>query len=654
MAVCENLSDYSVYTHLSDEELLQIAVERSLTDKHFPLHSDQSASSSSPAAVASLSTCPYPDAPTQTTLNPRWRNRSPPRHLYYVPPSQTPPSEPTDIPNSANPPRALSRFLYKPLKREISPLQTLILNGDAEALMDLVRQRSSSLVESNNEGWIALHEAAYHGQLQCVRILVRAHPDSVNTCTLKNQTALLLAASQGHVSCVDFLLKHGANPSIANKDGETPLFTACENPNEAIVDLLLQSGAQVNRSCRQGGSPLHEACRHGQLKLCRLLLEAGGKLQTKNIYSIQPLFVAAQHGHANLIHLLAKKGADINGQAGDGASPLYEATKNGHVSAVEALLSLKADANRSTKSGLLPLHVAVQNNHTRIVSVLIPVTSRVKIQQCGISPLHIAAERNRDDILELLIKSGFNVNAKLSEDRSRMYEDRRSTALYFSVYNGNLEAAEMLLEAGANPSLDVFNSLLIAVRLCWMDMATLLLRYGANVNAQISTQSSSFPSAILFSMESLPMLKLLLDNGCEAQSCFDCLYGHEPHPAVATSHHLIEEMQVSRDVPPPHCIQFCEIISSSSFCAVAGPIISVLLDYVSHVCLCSRLLEVLESRSDWAQIKLKACPPHPLMQLCRLKIRRLVGVQRLKVLHSLPLPDRLIRFLHYDIHCSFT
>uniref|UniRef100_A0A3Q3KJM7 Ankyrin repeat and SOCS box containing 2a, tandem duplicate 2 n=1 Tax=Mastacembelus armatus TaxID=205130 RepID=A0A3Q3KJM7_9TELE len=620
MAVCENLSDYSVYTHLSDEELLQIAVERSLTDKHFPLHSDQSASS----------------------------NRSPPRHLYYVPPSQTPPSEPTDIPNSANPPRALSRFLYKPLKsqcfssqlREISPLQTLILNGDAEALMDLVRQRSSSLVESNNEGWIALHEAAYHGQLQCVRILVRAHPDSVNTCTLKNQTALLLAASQGHVSCVDFLLKHGANPSIANKDGETPLFTACENPNEAIVDLLLQSGAQVNRSCRQGGSPLHEACRHGQLKLCRLLLEAGGKLQTKNIYSIQPLFVAAQHGHANLIHLLAKKGADINGQAGDGASPLYEATKNGHVSAVEALLSLKADANRSTKSGLLPLHVAVQNNHTRIVSVLIPVTSRVKIQQCGISPLHIAAERNRDDILELLIKSGFNVNAKLSEDRSRMYEDRRSTALYFSVYNGNLEAAEMLLEAGANPSLDVFNSLLIAVRLCWMDMATLLLRYGANVNAQISTQSSSFPSAILFSMESLPMLKLLLDNGCEAQSCFDCLYGHEPHPAVATSHHLIEEMQVSRD--------FCEIISSSSFCAVAGPIISVLLDYVSHVCLCSRLLEVLESRSDWAQIKLKACPPHPLMQLCRLKIRRLVGVQRLKVLHSLPLPDRLIRFLEQE------
>lgn len=190
-----------------------------------------------------------------------------------------------------------------------------------------------------------------------------------------------------------------------------------------------------------------------------------------------------------------------------------------------------------------------------IVSMLIPATSRVRVQHCGISPLHIAADKNRDDILELLIESGFDVNAKLSDERSKMYEDRRSTALYFSVYNGNLEAAEMLLEAGANPNLDIFNPLLITVRLSWMDMATLLLKYGADVNAQISTQPSLFPSAILLSMESLLMLKLLLDNGCDAQPCFDCLYGQKPHPAITPSRHLIEEMEVREDTPPQHPIQ---------------------------------------------------------------------------------------------------
>uniref|UniRef100_A0A3B4FEI9 Uncharacterized protein n=1 Tax=Pundamilia nyererei TaxID=303518 RepID=A0A3B4FEI9_9CICH len=238
-----------------------------------------------------------------------------------------------------------------------------------------------------------------------------------------------------------------------------------------------------------------------------------------------PLFTAAQHGHADIIQLLAHKGADINAQAGDGASPLYEASKNGHVSAVEALLTLKADANRTTKTGLLPLHVAVQNNHARVVSMLIPVTSRIRVQRCGISPLHIAAERNRDEIMELLIEAGFDINAKLSQDWSRIYEDHRSTALYFSVYNGNLEATEMQLVAGANPNLDVFNPLLIAVQLGWVDIAALLLRYSADVSAQVSTQPSSFPSAIMLSMDTLPVLKLLLGHGCDAQSCFECSYG---------------------------------------------------------------------------------------------------------------------------------
>ncbi|XP_013878120.1 ankyrin repeat and SOCS box protein 2 [Austrofundulus limnaeus] len=633
MAVSEaDLEDYSLYSHMSDDELLQIAVERSLTDKH-----------NHPGSSSMLSAL----TPEQTHVSP-----DQPKHPLQVPPFQS--QEPTHVPNSANPPTALSQFLYKASNSECSPLLSIIKNGDAEALMDLVRQRSSSLTEPNDEGWIALHEAAYYGQLQCVRVLIRADPGSVNKCTLKKQTALLLAALRGNVSCVEFLLKHGANVNAANKDRETPLFTACENPNEDVVDLLLAHGAQVNLTCRQGGSALHEACRCGRPNLCQTLLDAGANVKTKNLYNIQPFFTAAQHGHTEILQLLAQRGADINGPAGDGATPLYEACKNGHVGAVQTLLDLKADPNQATKSGLLPLHVAVKNNHQRIVQLLIPVTSRVRVQSCGISPLHIAAEKNRDDIMEQMIESGFDVNAELSDERSKMYMDRRTTALYFSVFNGNLDIAEMLLQAGANPNLDTFNPLLIAVRLGRKDLAELLVRYGADVNAQMSTQPSSFPSAILLSMDSPAVLKLLLDNGCDARLCFDCTYGLKPHPVIAQSRRPIEELRINEHMPAQHCIQYCEAISSSSISQISGPIISMLLDYVGHVQLCSRLLEILDSRSDWTPIKLKAFPPHPLMQLCRLKIRYLVGVQRLRLIHTLPLPVRLISFLRYDMQCSLT
>ncbi|XP_039873768.1 ankyrin repeat and SOCS box protein 2-like [Simochromis diagramma] len=152
MAVSEqNLDDYSIYSHLADEELLQIAVERSLSDK-------QASSSSSSSS-----------GPIQTNPNPTHRGPDPPKGVQTVPAPEPAPH----IQNCINPPTALSQFLYKVYKREVSPLQSIIMNGDAEALMELVQRRLSSLMEPNDKGWIALHEAAYYGQLQCIRILVR-------------------------------------------------------------------------------------------------------------------------------------------------------------------------------------------------------------------------------------------------------------------------------------------------------------------------------------------------------------------------------------------------------------------------------------------------------------------------------------------------
>ncbi|CAG6016249.1 unnamed protein product [Menidia menidia] len=520
MAASEHWDDYSVYGQLSDEELLQIAVER----KPRP-----PACSQPPRPPPANPSSPTPQPPTLS--QPPHRALPPPKEVIL-----------RDGDCSG-----LGLLLMVLCLRELSPVESAVVSGDAAALAVLVGRRGGRLSEPNADGWLALHEAAYYGQLPCMRVLLRADPGSVNKCTRRNETPLLLAAFRGNVSCVEFLLSHGANVHIANTARETPLYAACECPSEDVVSLLLRAGAQVNRACNQGGTALHEACRYGSVALCRMLLEAGADLRAPNVYSIQPFFTAAQHGSAEVLRLLAQRGADINAPAGDGATPLYESSKNGHVSAVQELLSLKADANRATESGLLPLHIAVKNNHTSVMSLLIPVTSQIRVRRCGISPLHIAAERNRHEMMEMLIESGFDVNARLSTERSKMYEDRRSTALYFCVYNGNMDMAELLLEAGADPNLDTFNALLIAVRRGWVEMAALLVRHGADVNAQISTQPCVFPAAILLNMECLPMLKLLLDHG----------------------------------------------------------FISLLLDYVGHVRLCSRLLEILESRYDWTPIKLK-------------------------------------------------
>ena len=164
--------------------------------------------------------------------------------------------------------------------------------------------------------------------------------------------------------------------------------------------------------------------------------------------------------------------------------------------------------------------------------MLVPFTCKSNVRLSGISPLHLAAEHNNDDALEILIEAGFDVDARLSEDRSAMHPDRRVTALYFAVANGNVDAAAMLLEAAADPNLDTFSPLLVAVRRGCVRMARLLVEHGADVNAYLPTRTTSFPAAVLFCIKHLSLLKYLMDNGCNAMACFQCDHGIKPHPPM--------------------------------------------------------------------------------------------------------------------------
>lgn len=179
--------------------------------------------------------------------------------------------------------------------------------------------------------------------------------------------------------------------------------------------------------------------------------------------------------------------------------------------------------------------------------MLIPVTSRTRVKRSGISPLHLAAERNNDDILEELIEAGYEVNTALSDERSCLYEDRRTTPLYFAVFNNNIYATELLLQAGANPNVDLINPLLISIRHGCLKTMKLLLDHGANIDAYISSHPTTFPATIMFSMKYLSVLKYLLDLGCDAGSCFECQYGNGPHPALNYRRERLNDPQVTRE-----------------------------------------------------------------------------------------------------------
>ncbi|XP_029900509.1 ankyrin repeat and SOCS box protein 2-like isoform X2 [Myripristis murdjan] len=542
------------------------------------------------------------------------------------------------------------------LFRDDDPVVSAIRRGDVKAVRDLAASAPHSLMRENKDGWTPLHNAAYCGEPDCMKTLLNAHPGLVDKRTLQEQTALLFAVSCEHLSCARCLLEAGADPDISSKNKETPLYKACELENVDMVSLVLSYGATVNQRCGQGWTALHEAVSKNNTEICEMLLRAGATINPPNIYSITPLTVAAQRGQLKVLCYLIGKGADVNMQTCDGATALYEASKNGHREIVAILLTKNADANKATNCGLLPLHIAAQNGHHEIVSLLVPVTSRARLRHSWISPLHLAAEHNRHTVAAVLLKTGADVNATLSHSHSIQYADRRTTALFFAVASGGTKTAEVLLKAGASLSLDPVDPLLMAVRQGSVSTVSLLMENGADINANIPSYPTTFPGVIALCMNNIPLLKCLLDNGCNPLACFTCAYGSALHPASPGSHISIagDDGYTAHDVgippltstePSPRVTQFCEWLSTSAVCNWAGPIIDLLLEHVGHVQLCARLTELLDSQDEWLAVKRKSMSPRPLLHLCRLRIRTQLGRNRLKSLTSLPLPDRLIRYL---------
>lgn len=180
----------------------------------------------------------------------------------------------------------------------------------------------------------------------------------------------------------------------------------------------------------------------------------------------------------------------------------------------------------------------------RIVSLLVPVTSRARLRHCPVSPLHLAAERDRRTVAAVLLKTGADVNAKLARSHSARYADRRATALFFAVANGSAEMAALLLDAGASLQLDPVSPLLVAVQRGCITTASLLLERGADADVRLPSFATTFPAAVALCMDNLPLLKCVLDSGCDAHSCFACTHGKGPHPRTNGSSGLVLQYDI--------------------------------------------------------------------------------------------------------------
>ncbi|XWS59761.1 hypothetical protein CRYUN_Cryun08bG0149300 [Craigia yunnanensis] len=129
-------------------------------------------------------------------------------------------------------------------------------------------------------GYDAFHIAAKQGDLEVLKILMKANLDLSMTFDSSNTTALHTAASQGHAEVVSFLLEKGSNvAAIAKSNGKTALHSAARNGHLEIVKALLSKEPGITtRTDKKGQTALHMAVKGQNVEVVDELIKSDPSL----------------------------------------------------------------------------------------------------------------------------------------------------------------------------------------------------------------------------------------------------------------------------------------------------------------------------------------------------------------------------------------
>ena len=321
------------------------------------------------------------------------------------------------------------------------------------------------------DGTTALHRAVEANQEDIVAALLAkgADPNAANRYGI---TPLWLAATNGSATVTRMLLKAGAGATAKLPHGETALMAAARTGEPETINLLIAAGADPNaHETSQGETALMWAAAENHPEAIRALIKGGanpdlhGKaldlapMKWMQVGMVDTMLAsggwtavmyAARQDAQDAVRALAESGADLNTQDADGATALQFAIINQHYDLAGVLLEKGANPNVADNTGMTSVYAAVDMNTFR--------------SDIGRPPRRLLDKLSALDVLRLELKHGGDPNAQLRKavlGRHHGFGDgslgQGATALMRAVKSSDLEAMQVLLDAGANISLGMTN-----------------------------------------------------------------------------------------------------------------------------------------------------------------------------------------------------
>ena len=219
--------------------------------------------------------------------------------------------------------------------------------------------------------------------------------------------------------------------------------------SKATLQAIISHGADVNAVNNNGETALMKACKVGDTETLNVLLNAEADINIKNTMG------------CTLIHHAVLRGCS-------------RAT-------LQAIINHGADVNATEKNNMTALMIACIQKNEEPINVLLKAGANPNIAHArGQTAIHCAVlGKCSKEALQAIIDHGADVNAP---------NNNSVTALMTACQEGNVEAINILLDAGADPnSIEVYGRTCLHVAvigLCSKEVLQKLIGHGVNVNAR--------------------------------------------------------------------------------------------------------------------------------------------------------------------------
>ena len=304
------------------------------------------------------------------------------------------------------------------------------------------------------------------------------------------QTALSLAAREGHFSTANLLIHHGAK--IDSKDDSislTPLGYAIKyqsvyystRQQKEVAEMLLKRGADPNARSDTGQFVIDTCVNTDDVSMMRLLLDHGARIDTREestmfgldhfrgmTASINAWFYrsdestvededagrssilcsAVSRGNVPMARLLIEHGANIESvsdTAGSG-TPLAIAAEKGDLAMIELLLQKGARIESSPDGSRTPLKTAIRSGQYEAMKLLLDRGAKFEPglkDPSRNSLLHLAVDGGSKTVVEKVLSIGVDTNTSGYQ---------RRTPLFTAIEGGDVGIIELLLDRGADPN----------------------------------------------------------------------------------------------------------------------------------------------------------------------------------------------------------